>query len=149
MEALVLEALSTPLNKRRTFILLAACGALAVASAAVGISDNPPGLVLAFLSAIALVLALAHPWRTSKQFRYLFYASGLSFIVFAVLHNVFDVLSKTSGDSGSLQSLLNGAGAVFFLVAILLCPPGLFVGAVGAVGMFYRQRHSHPGAPLA
>jgi hypothetical protein len=149
MESVMLEALSSPLNKRRTLVLLAAAGALAVASAAVGISDNPPGLVLALLSAIALVLALAHPWRTSKQFRYLFYASGLSFIVFAVLHNVFDVLSKMSGGSGLLPSLLNGAGVVFFLVAVLLCPPGLFVGAAGAVGMFFRQRHSRPDAPPA
>ena len=139
----MLIALSTPLNRHRTYLLLALCGALAVVSGAIGISDNPPGILLAFLSAAALLLAFAHPWRTSKQFRHLFYLAGLSFIVFAVLHNVFDFLAKRVGHPGPLQGLLNGAGVVFFLVAVLLCPPGLLVGTVGAVIMSWRTRHPH------
>ena len=38
----MLEAFSTPRNRNRTVILFAICGMLAVAAAAVGISDNPP-----------------------------------------------------------------------------------------------------------
>jgi hypothetical protein len=145
----MLEALSTPLNRHRTYLLLALCAALAVVSGGIGISDNPPGILLAFLSAAALLLAFAHPWRTSKQFRHLFYLAGLSFIVFAVLHNVFDVLAKRVGHAGLVQGLLNGAGVVFFLVAVLLCPPGLFVGAVGAAVMSWRARHPHSSATPA
>jgi hypothetical protein len=137
------EALSTPLNRHRTYLLLALCTALAIVSGVIGISDNPPGLLFAFLSAAALLLAFAHPWRTSKQFRRLFYLSGLAFIVFAILHNLLDVLGTRVGHPGLVQGLLNGAGVIFFLVAVLLCPPGLLVGAVGAVIMSWRARHPH------
>ena len=140
----MIEAFSTPRNRNRTFILFAVCGVLAIA-AAIGIDDNPPGLLLAFLSASAFVLAFVHPWRASKQFRYLIYASVLGFIVFAVLHNVFDFVASKLGGSGLVPGLLNGAGAAFFLVAVLLCPPGLLVGAVGAAVMYRRERHSQPG----
>ena len=51
---------------RRTLLLLVICGELAAAAGAVGIDDNPAGLSLAYLSAIALVLAFAHPWRASS-----------------------------------------------------------------------------------
>ena len=145
----MLEIFSTPRNRNQTFILFAICGVLAAAATAVGISDNPPGLLLAFLSAITFVVAFVHPWRTSKQFLRLIYASGLGFIVSAVLHNVFEGIASMAGVSGLVHDLLGGAGVAFFLVAILLCPPGLLVGAVGAVVMFRRKRHSQPGAPAA
>ena len=145
----MLEAFSTPRNRNRTVILFAICGMLAVAAAAVGISDNPPGLLLAFLSASAFIVAFVHPWRASKHFQRLIYVSVLGFIVFAVLHNVFEGIASKAGVSGLVHDLLSGAGVVLFLVAILLCPPGLLVGAVGAIVMSRRERRSQPGAPAA
>lgn len=143
----MLEALSTPSNRNRTIILFAICSVLAVAAATVGISDNPPGLLLMFLSASAFIVAFVHPWRASKHFQRLIYASGLGFIVFAVLHNVFEGVASKAGVSGLVHDLLSGAGVAFFLIAILLCPPGLLVGVVGAIVMSRRGRHSQPGAP--
>jgi hypothetical protein len=123
-------------------MLFAVCGLLAIAARAIGIDDNPPGLLLAFLSASAFVLAFVHPWRTSKQFRYLIYASVLGFIVFALLHNVFDFFASKSGGSNIVSGLLNGTSTAFFIVATLLCPPGLLVGVIGAVVMYISERHS-------
>jgi uncharacterized membrane protein YccC len=57
----MIAAFSTPRNRIKTFILLAICGLLAIAAAAVGIDDNPPGILLAFLAATAFVLAFVHP----------------------------------------------------------------------------------------
>lgn len=145
----MLKAFSTLHNRYRTFILFAICGLLAFAATNVGISDNPPGLLLAFLSASALIIAFVHPWRASKHFLRLIYASGLGFIVFAVLYNVFVGLASEVGVSGLWHDLLNGAGVVFFLVAILLCPPGLLVGAIGAIVMSRRERHSQPDIPVS
>ena len=139
----MLEALSTPVNRHRTYLLLALSAVLAVVSGFIGISDNPPGILCAFLSAAAFFLAFAHPWRTSAQYRRLFRLAGLAFIVSAALHIVFDLLAARAGHHGLIPGLLNGAAAVFFLVAVLLSPPGLFVGAVGAVVMFWRARHPH------
>ena len=139
----MIKALSTTRNRNRTFILFAVCGVLAITAAAIGIDDNPPGLLLVFLSATAFILAFVHPWRTSKQFRSLIYASVLGFIVFGILHNVFDFVAWKLGGSGLVPGLLNGASGAFFL-AILLCPPGLLVGAIGAVVMFRQERRSQP-----
>ena len=145
----MLEALSTPLNRQRTYLLLALCAALAIVSGVIGISDNPPGVLCAFLSAVAFFLAFTHPWKTTIQFRRLFRLAGLSFIVSAALHIVFDLLAARAGHAGLIRGLLDGAGAVFFVVALLLCPPGLFVGAVGAVIMYWRTRHPHYGTTPA
>ena len=146
----MLEALSTPRNRIRTLILLAVCGVLAIAAGTVGIDDNPPGIVLAFLSACAFVLAFAHPWRASKQFLYLLVASVLGLIVFGVLHNVFQVIAGRSGGSGLFYGLLSGASVVSFLVAILVCPIGVLVGAIGAFVTSIRNRRPPvPGTTTA
>ena len=143
------EAFSTPHNRRRTLLLFAVCGVLAAAAGAVGIDDNPLGVLLAFLSATALVLAFVHPWRTSRQFRRLACASALGFVALAVLSNVGEAVASKVGVQGPFEGLLNGAGAVFFLIAILLCPPGLLVGVIGAVVTSRRERHSRPDSPVA
>jgi len=136
----MLRAFSTVPNRNRTFILLAASVLLALAAVWVGIDDNPPGLLLAFLSATSLVLAFVHPWRSAQPFRRLIYASGIAFIVFGILHNVFDALASLDGGSGLADGLLIGASIVCFFIAILLCPPALLVGAVGAVTMSMRNK---------
>ena len=142
-------AFSTPHSRRRTLLLFAVCGVLAAAAGAVGIDDNPLGVSLAFLSATALVLAFVHPWRTSRQFRRLVYASVVGFVALAVLSNVFEAAAAKAGVQSPFEGLLNGAGAVFFLIAILLCPPGLLVGVIGAVVTSRRERHSRPDSPVA
>lgn len=143
----MIDALSTPHNRIRTLILLAICGLSAIAAAVVGIDDNPPGILLAFLAATAFVLAFVHPWRTSRQFRHLLYASALGFVVFGLLHIVCEAIASNGGGLGLVQDLLNGAGAVFFLIAVLVCPPGMLVGAVGAVVMSIRNRGRRTPGP--
>lgn len=128
----MIPALSTPRNRRRSLLFLAACIASGTAAALLGISDNPPGLALAFLAAIALLLAFAHPWRRSAQFRYLFYASAAGFLVFAVAHDAFEALAHGM-TAGPVATVTESLGVVAFFLAVLLCPPGLLVGGAGAV----------------
>lgn len=142
----MLEALSTPQNQRRTYFFLVLAVAFVVAAGAIGISDNPPGLLCALLSAMALLFALAHPWRTSEAFRRLLYWAAVSFVVFAVLHNVFEALSARSGLPRLLQSALGAAGIAFFFLAIFLSPAGLLIGGIGAAVMSWRTRHPHSHA---
>ena len=141
----MIDALSTPHNRIRTLIFLVTCGLSAIAAAAVGIDDNPHGILLAFLAATAFVLAFVHPWRTSRQFRRLLYASALGLVVFGLLHIMFDVTASNLGGSGLVHDLLS-AGAAIFLITTLVCPSGLLVGAVGAMVMAIRnRRHLTPG----
>jgi multidrug transporter EmrE-like cation transporter len=145
----MLKELTSSHNMIGSLILLVACCMFAFAASGVGISDNPPGIALAYLSAIALVLAFVHPWRTSKQFRYLIYASGIGLVLFGVLHNVFEGIASNLGETNLVYGLLNGAGGAFFLIAILVCPSALLVGVVGMAVMSLRGRRLQHGPPIA
>jgi membrane associated rhomboid family serine protease len=136
----MIEAFAKP-QRRRTLLYLVICGALASAAGVVGIDDDLPAQSLAWLAAIALVLAFIHPWRTPKRFLLLIGASVLGFVVFAVLSS----LMENAGVFG---------GGVFFLLALFLCPAGLLVGIIGAVGTFAASRREHqqhepPGSRVA
>jgi hypothetical protein len=128
----MIPALSTRRNQVRSLIFLVACVASAIAAPLVGISDNPPGIALAFFATITFILAFAHPWRRSIQFRKLFYASAAAAIILAVVHNAFEVLAHRMA-AGIVATLLEFLSVTAFLIAVLLCPSGLLVGGVGAV----------------
>ena len=66
---LMFEAFATRHNRNRTAVWIAVCCILSAAAAIEGISDNLPGILLAFGAAIALVLAFVHPWRSATKFR--------------------------------------------------------------------------------
>jgi hypothetical protein len=145
----MIEALSTPRSRRVTVLLLVIAGVLAAAAAIVGISDNPPGILLAYGAAAALVLAFVHPWRTSRRFRYFFYISFVGFAVLVVVHNVFEVVAGRIDGPGFVVAVLQGIQVAAFLIAVLICPPALVIGAVGAIVMAIRnrrRRREDPGA---
>jgi predicted branched-subunit amino acid permease len=144
----MLTAFSNTRNRYRSLLLLLVCGVFAFGASILGIEDNPPGIALAFLSTIAFILALVHPWRTSKQFRYLIYGSGLGFVISAILHNVLEGIASKMGGSGLVHTLLSGAGVAFFFIA-LVCPIGLLVGLVGALIMSRRKDQSQSGSSAA
>jgi len=136
----MIDTFSTPHNRIKTLILLVICGLLVIAAALVGINDNPPGILLAFLAATAFVLAFVHPWRTARQFRFLLYSSVLGIALFAILNNVFAAVAHNSVTAGALQNLLQGLAVAAFFLATLICPAAFIVGAVGSVAMFIRSR---------
>jgi len=132
----MLDFLSTQQSRIRTYTLLAAGGGLAIAAAALGINDNPPGILFAYLAAIAFVLAFVHPWSTLKQFRRLLYASVLGFACFVLLHNVFDAIVHNASMAGALQTLLEVLAGAAFFIATLLCPAAFLVSVTG-LGILY------------
>ncbi len=137
----MLEAFSRR-NRFWTLVFLGAGVALVAAAAVEGISDNAPGIVMAYLAAIFFVLAVAHPWKSSKQFLRLLVASTIAFVVFVVLHTPFENLADEGGGLG--DDVLGALGGAFFLIAVMLCPAGFVVGAVGTAVTWMRERHSRP-----
>lgn len=129
----ILQAFSTPANRIRTFRILALGAALALAAMIVGIGDNPPGILLAFLAVIAFVLAFVHPWQTPKQYLYLLCTSVLALAVSFPLHNLLEVLAGNLGRSTLSGRLLEVAGGAFFFIALFLCPVVILVAAIGAL----------------
>jgi len=97
----------------------------------IGISDNPPGILFIYLGSITFIIAFSHNWKGSKKFKYLAVASITGFVVFVILHNLFDGLSKMFSANSLLQYLMIGISVVSFIAAVLICPAGLIVGAWG------------------
>jgi hypothetical protein len=135
-----LQALATPRDRTRTLIFLAICGAAALAAALVGLSDNPPGILLALAAAVALVLAFVHPWHTPRQFGRLLLASVLGLPLFVILHNVFEALAGMAEDIAVLHGLLDGLGGAAFMLATLVCPAAFLVSTVALVVVLIRSR---------
>lgn len=135
------NAFSTSRDRNKTIILLAICALLAIVAAAVGIDDNPPGILLAFLSATAFVLAFVHPWRTAKKYMFLFLASILGFVLFTILNIALDITTQDSATSGTLRELIESpAMNALNTIIIMICAAAFIVGAVGSVVMAIRNR---------
>lgn len=142
----MIEALSTPRNQQRSLVFFAISGLSAIASAAVGIVDNPPGVMLGFLAAAALILAFAHPWRTARQFGWLLLAAVLGLGLFVI----FDILTASSLENpaapAALKNLLQSrAYETLVSLVALLCPAAFLVGLVGALVMLLRNRRRRTG----
>jgi hypothetical protein len=142
----MLEALSTTRNRRRSLYFLIGGGLATGASTIVGISDNPPGIALAFGAAAAFLLAIIHPWRTARPYWRLLLATVLGFVASAILHNVFEMLGGLASLPGFVSVAFRAIGVTFFLAAVILCPPALVVSLVGAMAMALRGDH-HPSNP--
>jgi hypothetical protein len=140
-EIVMIDAFSTPGNKNKTVILLVVCGLLTIVSAVIGIEDNPPGLLLAFLAAVAFVLAFVHPWRNVRKFMFLLLASVAGFVLFVILSIILDSVTQNPTTSSAIQNLIQSPTTnVINIIIIMLCAAALVVGAIGLVVMFIRSR---------
>lgn len=129
-------------NRSVTVGMLALCGVLVVAGLLVGVSDNPPGIALCGMAAVALILAFAHRLRTWQRMLVLAGGSLVGFPVFAALHNLFYAFGQGVGDLAIVRPVLEFLHALFFIVAVLVCPPGVLVGLLGAVVQALLRRRS-------
>jgi glucose uptake protein GlcU len=133
-------AVSTPRKRRVTLALLIAGVAFALGAIIVGISDNPPGIALAFLAATASILSFVHPWRNTNEFVLLVTTSVLAFVLLVILHNVADGIAEFQAVGSLSRSLVEAVGVMAFLAAVLACPPAFLIGVVGALATFTRSR---------
>ena len=135
----MLQAFATPHNRTVSVLLLVVCGLLAIAAARLGISDNPPGIILALLSIAALVTALVHHWRRARPFGLLAGGSLAALVVLALLAILFAILSDKLGQGGLLAGVL-GALSGGCMLAAMICPSAFMVGVVGGLLMLVRER---------
>ena len=132
-----------------TLIYLAVFCLSAIAILAIGLDGNTPANVLALVAGTALVVAFVHPWRRAREFMYLFFGSGLGFVVFVVLHNLFDAGAGAMASVGPLHAILQVLSVVAFLAAVFVCPPALVIGLGGMLIMFFAGRKSGRPGPAA
>ena len=140
-ETIMPRTFSATHNRKMTLILLAMCVLLVIAAVVVGINDNLPGILLAFLAATAFVLAFVHPWRAAKKYLSLLLASVLGLVLFIILNIILDTAAQAS-NTGALQDVLQSPVVnAFSIIIAMVCSAAFIVGAVSSVAMFIRNCH--------
>jgi len=126
-------------SRKITFTLAGLSGVSGIGALIVGVSDNVPGIVLCYIAVALLFIALTHTWREMKRFLILTGASFIGFFVFVLLHNAFYGLGIITSDIPVVSHFMEFSHVAFFCLAILVCPPGFVVGAVGSIVFGVRK----------
>ncbi|MEJ2596647.1 MAG: hypothetical protein P8100_16320 [bacterium] len=140
MKSYFSKLFSTPYRKITVGLLVTGvCFILAALIA--GIADNLPGIILLFIGLLALMFSLIHPWRETKSYLILLIVSLAGGVLFAVLHNIFHALSIKLADLKFIADLFEVAGAVSFVIAVLICPVGLLIGFFGTILTYFLRQN--------
>ena len=110
---------------RKSFVLIVIGIFALIAALIVGISDNPPGIILLFFSSILVVLAFTYNLKTTKSYLILLALSIIGFVLFAFLYNILEYFVEGTP--------LGFIAAFFFLIALFICPAGTLIGIVGTI----------------
>ena len=132
--------LSTVKSRKISLVLIATSILLMIAANIVGIADNPPGIILAFISICAVITAFVHHWTKLKKFLILLIGSVVGFPVFAVLHNLFYALAEMAKDIIIVKQILEIIDVLSFLITIFICPVGIIVGATGSIILAIKNK---------
>ncbi len=135
-----MEAFS-PNNRHKTIILLAICVLSTVTADLVGIDDNLPGILLAFLAGITFILAFVHPWRSPRKFLFLLLAAVLGLILFVALFILIDITAQNPASPVAMRELANSpAIEITSMILAMVLPAALLIGLVGWIVMKIRRR---------
>jgi nitroreductase len=104
----------------------------------IGVSDNPPGIILMYLALICLAAAWVWGWTAPRKFWILLTISLAAFPVGAILHNLFYALGTLVSDIQILEGLLGFLEGTFFLVAVVAFGPAAVVALVGGIYTSWR-----------
>lgn len=119
-------------NRKVIVICLVISGLMAAGAAVTGISDNIAGALLCWGAVTSFMVAFVHHWRRSRSFYLLLGGSVLAFAAGAILHNLFWGLGQAFPDLPSwILFLMEAIHVGAFLVAVIVCPPGILIGLVG------------------
>jgi hypothetical protein len=134
----------SPNNRIKTFILLAICVLSAIGAVVIGIDDNLPGILLAFLAATCFILAFVHPWCTPRKFLFLLLAAVLGLILFVALFILIDITAQNPVTPLALRELTESpAFEITSIIIAMILPAAILIGMVGWIVMLIRSRRVH------
>ncbi len=129
-------------NSRLTILVLALAIIAVTIGLIIGISDNPPGIIILYAGIILLIISLVYIWRKIRPFLILLIVSIVGVPVFAVLHNIFYGIAELTSDVKILPEILRLFDAMSFIIALIICPSGIIVGLGGALILFVKRKKS-------
>ncbi len=118
-------------KQKKTYLFLILGIVALVIAIIIGIDDNPPGIILSFISSVLFVLAFAHNFKSPKSYIILLLGSIIGFVILIILHNIFESFGE--------GTFLRQFGVFFFLGALFLCPAGIIVGVIGSLMNYYKK----------
>ncbi len=106
-----------------------------VSAGFLGIADHPPGIALLMGGIACLAGIFIWHWRSPKLFWMLAGVTILAFPVGVLLHNLLYALGTVVSRPAIITGLIEFLGVGFFLIAVVLVPPVLFVSLVGGIAV--------------
>lgn len=127
------------------WVLLGAGLVSGVGSLVLGVSDNPPGIMLLYFALTCLAGAWVWNWPSPRDFWLLLIAALAAFPVGAILHNLLYALGTMLDQIPVIRELAGFLGVFFFLVAVMAAAPAALVALLGGIivswqGMDRRTR---------
>jgi len=120
-------------DKKLSLIFLSVFVAFTILASIIGIADNPPGIILLYIGTASLILSFIHHWRSSRKYLIFLGVTIATFVISAILHNVLDGVADQYISMAILKSVVGGLGVVFFLLAVIVCPPAVIISIIGAI----------------
>lgn len=100
-----------------------------------------PFVLFFLLGGALLVLTLKDKTEGRiRKFLLLTGASAAGVFIGTLLHNMLDALSVVVGEIVILSNIIGFIGALFFIIAIIVCPLGFLVGVVGSIVLFSKNK---------
>lgn len=101
-----------------------------------------PMAVFFLLGLVLLILSLREKVEKKlKNFLILTGASAVWLFVFGILHNLFYALGTITKKIFVLSYLIEGLHITFFLIAVLVCPIGFLIGAIGSIVILTKKKN--------
>lgn len=101
-----------------------------------------PAIAALFLLGIALIFFTLKE-KIKGKLKLFFLLTGSSivgFFVFVILHNLFYALGIITSHITVLKYLMEILHVTFFIIAVLICPIGFLVGAIGSIVLLIKKR---------
>jgi len=106
---------------------------LGIVAVILGVSDNPPGIILLFISLICLAGAWVWNLPAPKDYWLILLISLAAFPIGVILHNLFYGLATLVSAIPLLLGVMEFLHVFFFLVAVVAVGPTALVALIGGI----------------
>ena len=126
----ILLSINESSRKKTNLVILAIAVLLVIVGLILSSRCNALAVSLIYSGVVIGVVTYIHRWRDPLRFIILIGFSIVGFPVFVILHNAFYAFGEISKNVFLLKSIFEFLHAVFFIIAVVICPTGLSIGII-------------------